>query len=337
MVDYYKVLGVSKDASPADIKKAYRDKAFKNHPDKGGDAQVFKEINEAYSVLSDPKKRQENDMGGRQGFQGQPFQNGNPFGNDFMNMFFNRSFNNQGMDNINSKEIKTSVSIDLKEAYNGTKRKLNIETTDICTDCCKNCSVCDGLGLVERKITRVNGNTRYVTVDRVMCESCKGKKKVKKDDTKCTKCNNKGECTQKTTITIDLPPRTFEDFVSKIKHPEKSNTFVIIKVIVKYASGFTRENKDLCYKYKISLLDTLMGKMIEVKHPSGENIKVDYTKRKDIIKSDTVVRIEDKGLAKEGDLLIKFDIQYPKKQNVYEDSKDTFDSFKELYEKVFTS
>tara|TARA_Y100001972_G_C7645247_1_gene324222 strand:+ start:455 stop:1261 length:807 start_codon:yes stop_codon:yes gene_type:complete len=141
-MDHYQTLGVSRDADASEIKKAYRKLAMKHHPDKGGDEQQFKDIQNAYSVLSDPQKRAEydnpNPFGGFGG--GDPFGSGNPFADIFGDIFGRRT--QQRAQNF---DAQTELQISLEEVYTGTTQRIDI-----------------GSGLIDLKIPKgVREGTRF--------------------------------------------------------------------------------------------------------------------------------------------------------------------------------
>ena len=125
-MDHYQTLGVSRDADSSEIKKAYRKLASKHHPDKGGDEQKFKQLQEAYETLSDPEKRANYDNPNPfRGFDGDPFAGrGNPFADIFGDMFGQR----QRKQNFNA---ETSLQITLEDVYHGATRRVDVGTGPI--------------------------------------------------------------------------------------------------------------------------------------------------------------------------------------------------------------
>jgi molecular chaperone DnaJ len=189
--DYYDTLGISKTASVEEIKKAYRKLALQHHPDKGGDAEKFKEISEAYAVLSDPQKREQYDQFGPEGFS-QQYSTEDIFRGahfeDFEDLF--RSF---GIDPFGDlfggfgrrarrkqygADLETEVSITLEEAAQGTKKSIEVFHTKECPRCNGSraepgspqttCPPCNGKGQVQQ--TRSAGFMRFVTV--TTCGAC---------------------------------------------------------------------------------------------------------------------------------------------------------------------
>ncbi|MDX1535840.1 MAG: DnaJ domain-containing protein [Candidatus Spechtbacterales bacterium] len=217
--DYYKVLGVDKSASQDEIKKAYRKLAHKHHPDRGGQEDEFKKINEAYQVLSDPKKRKQYDqfgssyenMGG-QGFNPNDFGFGGAggFNVNFEDIFdFFGGAQAQGARRSRGRDIEVIIEIALTEAYLGVQKNISIETRIFC-DRCKGkrhepdskmttCKTCGGIGSVKEDAFI---GPLSVPVKRP-CSECYATGKV--PELKCKKCYGEGVVTGKKDITIDIP------------------------------------------------------------------------------------------------------------------------------------
>lgn len=233
--DYYSTLGVSRGASDAEIKKAYRTMAHKYHPDKsGGDEQKFKEVNEAYQVLSNKEKRAQYDQfgqtfenaqrGGSGGFGGQ----GGPFGGFDFGGFSNQGgFGGSGFEDIFSdffggggtrgaartarrgSDIQVDVEIDFADMAQDTKREIRLRKHISCDRCGgsggdpgakeESCKTCGGNGSVRKTIQTVLGNIAQV----VTCEACRGKGRT--FSKKCEKCGGEGRAQGEETISITLP------------------------------------------------------------------------------------------------------------------------------------
>ena len=375
MSDYYKILGVNKSSTQDEIKKAFRKKAVEHHPDKGGNEETFKKINEAYNTLSDNNKRHMYDMqqsggggihmgggpfGGPFGGPGGPFGGpGGPFGGpgggpfgpmgpDFMNMFFRQAQQtNQSHSFMNRQsnrqkesaptELRQTIQVNMEDVYKGLTKTLNVKTSRKCGFCLKPCQVCKGSGMVEKSVTKTMHHAKFVQITKEKCESCGGSGDIS-NKSNCEKCNKTGVFEKNTAIKMEIPPKSYHDFVSRIKHPEEDNVFIVIKVIVKCPDGFYKNGDNLCYTHKLHLIDTLLGTNIKVHLPSGEDIEIDYTKREDIIRPDTVLYIDNKGVIPGSDLMVKFDIEYPKTRLILsDDTKDTFSSLRENLEKIFNN
>ncbi len=197
MKDYYKILNVSKTATKDEIKKSFRDLSKEHHPDCGGDEEKFKEINEAYSVLSDDNKRAEYD---------------NPMPN-FSNFSFNDIF--YGMAGINrrqnrpenmpmkGRDLKYMFDISLYESICGVDRKFEYEFEDVCNKCKglggvnkQNCVQCNGTGM----ITRLSQSGNMKIMNQTSCAACYGRGFMITD--KCEKCDGSGKITRHEQIVV---------------------------------------------------------------------------------------------------------------------------------------
>ncbi len=229
--DYYKTLGLNKNASQEEIKKAFRKLALEHHPDKtGGEDKKFKEINEAYSTLSDSKKRQQYDtfgsagasQGGGQGYgQGQGFEgfDFSGFGGqaqnyefdlgDMFGSFFGGGRGGRGGGQAQQKrgqDITISVQITFKESVLGTDKNIEYNRNKICNTCnglkgtdLKKCTKCDGVGHITKVQRTILGNIEQ----RYVCDECDGNGKI--PSKKCITCHGAGVLKQKESLTIHIP------------------------------------------------------------------------------------------------------------------------------------
>lgn len=229
--DYYQILGVSKGAGADDIKKAYRKLAHEHHPDKqGGNEAKFKEINEAYQVLSDDKKRQQYDQFGSTGptggFDGSQ-QAGAGFGGfdfggfhgginveDIFDMFGSSFGGSQARADTRGADIEAELSISLPEALLGVKKILEIEKYSLCDVCSGSgakpgseiatCKTCDGKGQVRESLGMLFGNMMRA----VICSSCQGAGKAPKDI--CKDCRGEGRIRKRARVDFDIPAGVIE-------------------------------------------------------------------------------------------------------------------------------
>jgi len=228
--DYYDILGVSKSASDDDIKKAYRRLAHQYHPDKsGGDEKKFKEVNEAYQVLSDKAKRQQYDQFGQtfeqagaggQGFGGFDFSGFQGFGGQG----FNFDFGEGGFEDIFSdifggstrtrrkargRDIQVDVEISFSEMVSGATRTMNLYKNSVCERCggeggepgtsLKTCSTCHGSGQVRKTSRSFFGSFSQVTT----CSECQGSGSI--FEKKCSQCGGDGKYKKEEQIEIKIP------------------------------------------------------------------------------------------------------------------------------------
>lgn len=302
MKDYYAILGINRNASEEEIKKAYRKLAVDYHPDrnKGDKAkeEKFKEITEAYEILKDKQKRYQYDN----------------FGNNQNHFGFNRDngFDFDDLFNVRKPSQQTfytaNLALTLEDVYYEKEIERMIVEDKDCNQCFgkgyeKNddyelCHICRGHGVVQKNI-----NSFFVT--QAMCENCRGKGKIIKK--KCSVCNGDKKIKTERTVKIKIPP--FINNGDKLK----MNNY-LFNVIIQPHQFFDLNNRDIIYTEKIPFTFALLGGELEV--PTIDNKKV-ILKIQDILTEDTVLKVKSKGMRHEngdyGDMYIKFIIQYPKK------------------------
>jgi len=345
--DYYNILGVQKNASDEEVKKAYRKLAHKYHPDKAnGDESKFKEINEAYYVLGNEKRRSEYDRYGRvfsgagteqEGFGGFDFSG---FGADFSNLgdIFGDFFGGArqgGFYKQRGRDISIDLDLSFEESVFGAKRKLLLNKLGICEDCggegmapgaaLKPCSVCGGSGRVRETKRSIFGT--FTTTQ--TCTTCKGKGKI--PSKKCRKCGGEGVVKQQEEISILVPAGIYDGEAIKMsgKGEAKSGGVagdLYIKIHVKSHEVFKREGNNLTMELNIPLSDALLGDerkidtldgALKVKIPAGINYG-------------DVLRVRGKGVAfpegGRGDLMVKVLVKIPK--NLSRKSKKLIEELK---------
>src|SRR6185437_13540892 len=304
--DYYHILGVEKSASEEDIKKAYRKLAHQYHPDKpGGDERKFKEINEAYQVLSDKGKRAHYDrfgtadpMGGFGGF-GQGGFGGNgagfPGGNwnvDFENMgdmgdlgdIFETFFEGLGVrpqrkTYQRGADLELQEEISLEEAFRGVTKSIKIRALSVCEKCkgkgaeagsgFEKCAVCDGRGEVREQRRTFFGNFAQVKP----CVKCHGVGEIPKKP--CGVCRGAGRLVTERTVRVDILPGVDDGQLIKIKGMGEAGERgtsagdLYVRVRVQRHHLFERHGADLIVSHEVKVLDLLLGKKIEVSTISG--------------------------------------------------------------------
>lgn len=344
MKDYYKILGISKDATDDDIKKAYRKLAHQYHPDKkGGDGSKFKEISEAYQVLSNKEKRLQYDrFGTAEPFFGAPgFGAEGPFaGFDFggfdpedlgnFGEFFEAFFEGLG---VRSKtrtyrrglDLEILETITLEEAFRGISKKLDIDTLVVCGECAgnghdvkaglKECVTCAGRGKIQE-----SGRTFFGSFSQVKsCPQCFGVGKV--PNKICGRCFGAGRIKGRRTVSFDILPGVNDEQIIKIKgsgeagerSAEAGDLYVRIKI--KPHPVFKRNGENLYLKKSVNVIDALLGHKIEVLGIDGKKLQVvippGFNFREDL-------RIPGEGMPRlnvsiRGDLFISFELIMPKK------------------------
>lgn len=337
--DYYEILGVSKDASQKEIKKAYRKLAKKYHPDSGDTTKEkedkFKEASEAYEILSDEKKRKQYDQFGSGSFDGSGgFNQG--FGNfggfedidlsDILKGFGFGGFggsSNRRRGPRKGSNVRVSVEIDFTEAAFGTKKEIRVPITDNCSTCGgtgakkgshpETCDKCNGTGQI-----RVTQRTMLGAMSTVKsCDKCGGSGEIIKD--KCSTCNGTGKTKTVKKIEVDIPSGIDNGQSVRIRGKgdagEKGGPQgdLIITVYVKEHELFNRDGYDVYCEVPLTFAEATLGAEIVVPTIDG---KVSYD-IKPGTQSETVFRLKGKGIPHlkryvRGDQYIKVKVEVPK-------------------------
>ena len=294
--DYYEVLGVSKDASADEIKKAFRKLAVKYHPDKdGGDETKFKEANEAYEVLKDAQKRQRYDQFGHAGvggssgggYGGSPFDGFSSQGFDFnfgdgglgdiFGQFFGGGQSQRGP--VRGRDVETQIQLTFEEAVFGVERELSFDMEDECKHCkgttvepghdMKTCPTCQGAGQQMRVMNTMFGAIQQA----VTCETCKGRGKV--PEKVCTVCSGRGTERRKQTVTLKVPAGIDDGATIRLKergeamaNGPKGDLYVHIRV--KAHKKFTREGDLILSEEHVSMIEAALGAEIDVLTVDGK-------------------------------------------------------------------
>lgn len=294
--DYYEVLGVSKDASADELKKAFRRAAIEHHPDKGGDEAKFKEINEAYEVLKDDKKRQRYDQFGHAGVGGNgggdPFAGFGGFGGQGQNANFD--FGDLGLGDLfgsffggqaggqqrqkRGNDVETLIEIEFEQAVFGTEVDLNLDLNDDCEHCkgttvepgheLKTCDECKGSGQTVRVMRTVFGNIQQATV----CGSCHGSGKI--PEKVCTVCRGSGTQRKKQVVGLKIPAGVDDGAIIRLRdrgeavaNGPKGDLYVNIRV--KPHKKFTREGDLILSEEHVTMVDAALGTEISVDTVDG--------------------------------------------------------------------
>lgn len=300
--DYYEVLGISKNASADEIKKAFRRKAVELHPDKqGGDEVKFKEVNEAYEVLKDQSKRQRYDQFGHAGVggngaTGNPFEGFGGFGGQSQNINFD--FGDLGLGDIfgsffgggqsgraggqrqaRGRDVESRVEISFENAIFGTDVKLELNLEDTCEHCkgttvepgfeLKSCDQCGGSGQVVSETRTIFGNIQQATI----CPKCSGRGKI--PEKACTACHGKGVKAKKQQIELKIPAGIDDGATIRLReHGEavangpKGDLYVNIRV--KPHKKFTREGDLVLSEEHVSMIEAALGSEISVETVDGQ-------------------------------------------------------------------
>jgi DnaJ family protein A protein 2 len=311
MTDYYNILGVSKNASDDEIKRAYKKLALKTHPDKnGGDDTEFKKINLAYETLSDPNKRNAYD-------NPNPFDGNTPFNHPFFNFHQNQNQNQHRNRKLSDHHYVCKIS--LKDVFFGITKKLRVNRTRICNSCIKTCNSCNGSGNITQHVQM----GPFTQVINRSCNACSGSGNVKNDgNIHCTKCLSKGNITEERIFEIVLEPGVetgkrivFEEWGEQASKDNEISGSFIVTIQVEENIHFKRRGLDLRYTLEISLKESIIGKYISIPYFS-EDVNID-TKGFGIINPGKEYIIYNKGLKdkdnKCGNMYLIFKIKYPEK------------------------
>jgi len=348
--DYYEILGVNKGASKDEIKKAFYKLAHKYHPDKKeGDEKKFKQVNEAYQVLSDDSKRSKYDQfgsgfenmgqggyggasqGGFEGFDfggfSQGFSNGGAdfdFGNlnDIFSDFFTGGNRGGRSQTRRGRDISTEIQISFSESIFGTNRKILITKTSNCTTCggsgtksgtkMETCKYCNGQGKVreaKRTILGIISTTKT-------CEECLGSGEVPKE--KCDNCKGKGVLRREEEVSINIPEGIRDGEMIRMTGGGEAISKgtpgdLYIKINIASHAIFKREGNDLVMNLDLKLSDALLGTEYSIETLDGQiSVKIPEG-----VSINEILRIKGKGVpfskSKRGDLLIKLKIKLPNK------------------------
>ena len=354
--DYYEVLGVSKDADDATLKKAYRQVAKKYHPDMNpGDAEAekkFKEASEAYAVLSDPDKRRQYDQFGHAAFEGGAGGGGfggfdfsgadfsDIFGDIFGDLFGGSRRGRASQGPMKGMTIRKSVRITFEEAVFGCEKELDMVLKDPCPKCNgtgakpgtspETCPKCGGKGQVVYTQQSFFGMVQNVQT----CPDCGGTGKIIRD--KCPDCGGTGYTSNRKKIAVTIPAGI--DNGQSVRIREKGEPGVnggprgdlLVEVVVSRHPIFQRQDMHIFSTVPISFAQAALGADIRVKTVDGEVI---YTVKPGT-KTDTKVRLKGKGVPSvrnsqvRGDHYVTLVIQTP--EHLSSEAKEALRRFDEL-------
>ena len=342
--DYYEVLGVSKDASPEELKKAYRQLALKYHPDRNPNnkeaEEKFKEAAEAYEVLSNPDKRARYDRYGHAGMSGFGGGGGqgmsmddifSQFGDLFadfgLGSFFGGGFSggsrSGGTVRQRGSNIRVKVKLNLQEIEKGVKKKIKVNKYVPCEHChgsgsengqTETCPTCKGHGQVMQRMNSIFGQMQTATT----CPNCGGLGTIIKN--KCTHCNGEGIVKGEEIIEIDIPAGVGDGMQLTLRGkggagPRNGVTGDLLVLIEEEPHpDFERDGSNLIYNLFISVTDAILGTEAEVPTVSGK-VRVKIAPG---TQSGKVLRLRGKGLPNvnsygTGDLFVNVNVWIPKK------------------------
>lgn len=345
--DYYEILGVDRNASKEELKKAYRKLAMQYHPDRNPDdksaEEKFKEAAEAYEVLNDEQKKANYDRFGHDGVKGgfgsQGFNNVNDIFSHFSDIFGGSSmfddFFGSGQQRSRGRrrasgtpgsDLRVTLKLTLEEIASGVSKKLKIKKMVICSHChgngaetgssTKTCPTCQGTGEIKQVSRSVFG--QFVNIS--TCNNCNGEGSV--IDTPCKKCMGDGRVQDEVTVKIDVPGGVHEGSYMTMrgegnvgKRGGNPGDIIVIFHEIPH-EYFTREGDDIVYDSYITYPDAVLGAEVEVPTLTGKaRLKIDAGTQ-----PGKLLKMRDKGIkhlnqSGMGDQIVRLNIAVPKKVN----------------------
>ena len=359
--DYYEVLGVQKNASQDEIKSQYRKLALKFHPDRNKSSEApehFKEISEAYAVLSDPEKRKIYDTYGHAGvdgrysaediFRGSRVNFEDIFGSGFESIFESifggggfkfGGFDFGGFGRERGADMVYDTTITLEDVLKGKREEIDLPREIDCENCkgsgcapgtsMRTCSTCNGQGQI--RTSRSSGFSTFVTVQ--PCNTCRGQGKI--IERPCSKCKGTGKQRTARKFSFEIPPGV-ESGEYRIKGegetiPNGISGDLIVRIKVKPHDKFKRDGADIFYDANISMIDAALGRTLVVPTLEGtEKINVESGSQ-----PNTIIRLKGKGLPRQGGrgrgdehirLVVNIPVKLDKHQRkLLEELRDSFD------------
>ncbi|ARN73285.1 molecular chaperone DnaJ [Oceanicoccus sagamiensis] len=350
--DYYEILGVDRDSSEKDIKKAYRRVAMKFHPDRNPDdkeaEEKFKEASEAYEVLSDAQKRSAYDQYGHDAVSGNAGAGGfggagagnfsDIFGDVFGDMFGGGGGGGRSRGPARGSDLRYNLDIDLEEAVKGTEVKIRVPTLVACEPCDGSgakkgsspvtCTTCGGVGQVRMQ-------QGFFSVQQT-CPNCRGKGKMISDP--CSSCHGQGLIEETKTLSVKVPPGV--DTGDRIRLTGEGEAGpdggppgdLFVQMNVREHKIFERDGKHLYCEVPISIIDAAMGGELEVPTLDGRvKLKIPAETQ-----TGKLFRLRGKGVTpvrggSTGDLLCRVTLETP--VNLTKHQKELFKQLQESFEK----
>ncbi|GAB2285621.1 hypothetical protein Dimus_020063 [Dionaea muscipula] len=329
---FYEILGVSKNASQDDLKKAYKKAAIKNHPDKGGDPEKFKELAHAYEVLSDPEKREIYDQYGedalKEGMGGGGGMH-DPF--DIFQSFFGASpfggGSSRGRRQRRGEDVIHPLKVSLEDLYIGTSKKLSLSRNVLCSKCngkgsksgaSMKCSGCQGTGM---KVSIRQLGPSMIQQMQHPCNECKGTGETISDKDRCPQCRGEKVVQEKKVLEVVVEKGMQNG--QKITFPgeadESPDTItgdIVFVLQQKDHSKFKRKGEDLFYEHTLSLAEALCGFKFTITHLDGRQLLI-KSNPGEVVKPDQFKAIDDEGMPiyqrnfLRGKLYIHFSVDFP--------------------------
>lgn len=329
--DYYQILGVERQASPDEIKRAFRKLAHEHHPDKGGNEAKFKEINEAYQALGDSDKRARYDQfgsaDGPQGFGGGGFPGGfdpNAFGDlgDLFGNFFGGGGGGGRGRAARGHDVEMELHLNFKESVFGVSKEITLNKTNTCARCggqgaepgtkLKTCDTCKGKGFTLATQRTILGSVQM----RVACTDCAGR--GEKPDQACKECSGSGTTRGRKVLRVDVPAGVEDNMQMRVRGEGESIGSqgepgdLYLRLRVSPDARFTREGSTIYFKKIIGFSQAALGDTVSVDTVDGPvNMKIPPATQ-----SGDELRLRGKGVPhgrNRGDQIVIVQVMTPKK------------------------
>ncbi|KAH7889816.1 hypothetical protein F5I97DRAFT_1847565 [Phlebopus sp. FC_14] len=325
---FYDLLEVPVDASESDLKKAYRKKALRLHPDKGGDPELFKEVTHAYEILSDPEKRSIYDARGEAGLSEQGGMGGMDAQDLFSQLFGGGGFfggggRSQGI--RKTKDLVHRVNVSLEDLYKGKTTKLALTRNALCPKChgkggkegaVRSCNGCSGRGI---KVTLRQMGPMLQQIQS-QCDECSGTGEVINPKDRCANCKGKKVVAEKKILEVHIDKgmkggQTITFTGESDQSPNAQSGDVVIVVEEKPHDRFKRQENDLITELEVDLLTALAGGEVAVRHLDDRALVIKFLPG-EVVKNDSVKVIRSQGMPSQrhhepGDLYVKFTVKFP--------------------------
>jgi len=297
--DYYSILGVEETATQDEIKKAYRTLAKENHPDKGGDEELFKQISVAYDVVGDEEKRQRYDVQRKNPFAGMDGKMGTSFQEMFNSMF------NQQRQQPRAHTTNVTIKLGTLESYKGDKKNISFKRKASCDTCTgtggdkKVCPTCNGAGQILRQM----GNGMFIQMVSIQCNGCGGAGSILVNP--CFVCAGTGTKDEIKSVEIKIPHGLDDGQFLRLQSMGDFRNGIygdlILRIQLDKEDNFIKYGNNLVYDAFFDL-DDLKKESFEIQHPDGP-LTVKFPKQFD---SSKPLRVKSKGFKLDtiGDLLI---------------------------------
>lgn len=324
----YDTLGVSKRASTNDIKRAYKKLARVHHPDKGGNAEKFKEITKAHEILSNEKKRADYDEGGLEMVEGGGC-GGGP--TDIFDLFTGGGRRGGRRGKRKGEDVQFPLKLDLEDLYTGTTKKLRVTKNIICKECkgkgghnVSFCHKCKGQGRV--MVIRQLGPSMIQQMQ-TTCSKCNGEGKVISEADRCKKCNGKKVLSKTKTLDVNINKGmrhgqkiVFHGEADEAPDTEPGNVIVVLQQ--KKHNLFNREGRHLIMTKKLSLRESLCGFEFIIDHLDGRQLLVKSEPNR-VYQHGSTIMIAEEGMQDisgydRGNLYIEIEVRFKKPKELNE-------------------